>query len=343
MSIIVEYVWLDSEQRVRSKTRVLERDSIIFDNIVEINNVPEWNYDGSSTNQAPGEDSEVIIKPVRYARCPFRKDDYNIIVLCECYDPLGNPIETNTRHKAKSLFEGSEEHEPWYGIEQEFFLRDMYTGDVLGFDMGSRSLPSKQGKYYCSVGAGKAFGRPVIEDSLKHMLYANLTVSGINAEVAPGQWEYQIGPVEGIDAADQLIISRYILERTAEEYNVVIDYHPKSLGENWNGSGCHTNFSTNIMREEGGLEDINEAIKKLELKHTEHMEKYGRYNELRMTGEHETARFETFSSGVANRGASIRIGNFVALEGKGYFEDRRPSSNMDPYVVTSMIYDTCVN
>lgn len=339
--ILVSYVWLDSDQQPRSKTRVLERDIVIVDGNIVLDNVPDWNYDGSSTEQAPGVDSEVTIKPVRACICPFRRKTENIIVLCECYGHDGKPIKTNTRHHANELFQSDMIYNPWYGIEQEFFLKDMHTGNVLGFEYGSYSIPAEQGKYYCSIGAGKAFGRPVIEDALENMLYAGLTVSGINAEVAPGQWEYQIGPVEGIDSADQVILSRYILERTAEQYNVIVDYHPKALGDDWNGSGCHTNFSTNIMRSDGGIEHINNAMIKLKKRHSEHMEKYGNYNELRMTGKHETADYNTFTYGVANRGASVRIGNAVNVAGKGYFEDRRPSSNMDPYVVTGMIFETC--
>jgi glutamine synthetase len=177
-------------------------------------------------------------------------------------------------------------------------------------------------------------------------LYAGLTVSGINAEVAPEQWEYQIGPCTGIEYGDQMWISRYILERTAEEFNVHINYHPKPLGKgaDWNGSGGHTNYSTKKMREENGLDHILEAIKKLESKHEEHMTAYGKDNRDRLSGRHETASYDRFSSGVANRGASIRIGNNVYQERKGYFEDRRPASNMDPYLVTSMMFKTtCLN
>lgn len=329
--IIVEYIWIGGDQELRSKARVIDSGT----------NFSVWNYDGSSTDQAEGRLSEIIIKPVRYCRCPFRRGD-NLLVMCDTYDPSDNPISTNTRFAAKQIFDTMPEEEPWFGIEQEFFLIDATTNQPLGFNHEVKDEPTKQGQYYCSVGARNAFGRYIIDEALNNMLYAGLTVSGINAEVAPGQWEYQIGPVQGIDAADQLWLSRYILERTAEKYNVAIEYHPKPLGDHsdWNGSGCHTNYSTKQMREEGGIHHINEAIKKLEANHHEHMKVYGKFNEMRMSGKHETASFNKFTSGVANRGASIRIGNAVHKEGKGYFEDRRPASNADPYLVTSKIFET---
>ena len=83
-------------------------------------------------------------------------------------------------------------------------------------------------------------------------------------------------------------------------------------------------------------------IERLEKKHDIHMKYYGSGNEERMTGEHETASFNKFTYDVANRGCSIRIGNDTHKNEKGYFEDRRPSSNCDPYLVTGMIFKTTV-
>jgi glutamine synthetase len=336
--IIVEYVWIGGSNELRSKARVLSKNDYLNQ---DPSKLPDWNYDGSSTEQAEGKLSEVMIRPIRVCRCPFRRND-NLIVLCDAYDPGWNPIPTNTRYNANVHFNTKLDEIPWFGIEQEFFLINAKTKRPLGFNDEVASNPTKQGQYYCSVGTGNAFGRQIMDEALDNMIYAGLNVSGINAEVAPGQWEYQIGPATGIDAGDQMWLSRYILERTAEKYNVIIEYHPKPLGENadWNGSGLHTNFSTKKMRESGGIDVIVEAIEKLKEKHYEHMMIYGKDNELRMSGKHETASFHNFTSGVANRGASVRIGNSVYAQGQGYFEDRRPASNADPYLVTSKIFKT---
>ena len=334
--MVVEYVWIGGNGELRSKSRVLNHKLNM-----SLNDIPNWNYDGSSTEQAEGKDSEVNIIPRRICKCPFRKGD-NLIVLCDTYNHEMKPLETNTRYNADIIFSQKKEEEPWYGIEQEFFLYYAKTNKPLGFNGETCETPNKQGQYYCSIGAKNSFGRDIMDEALNNMIYAGLTVSGINAEVAPGQWEYQIGPVEGIDAGDQMWISRYILERTAEKYNVYIEYHPKPLGENadWNGSGCHTNYSTKSMREEKGIEHIFKAIDKLSKKHLEHMKVYGKDNHMRMSGKHETSSYNKFTFGRANRGASVRIGNGVYNENKGYFEDRRPASNMDPYLVTSIIFKT---
>lgn len=340
MKSIVEYIWIGGKNELRSKARVLEFNNFSLKNVFE--NLPKWNYDGSSTEQAEGNDSEVIIIPRKVVKCPFRKNA-NFLVMCDTYKPDGTPLPNNNRVDANKIFESKLDEEPWFGLEQEFFLMDSKTNKPLGLDKTYQN-DLKQGQFYCSVGSLNAFGRNIIDEALENMLKADLDVSGINAEVAVGQWEYQIGPVNGIDAGDQLWLSRYILERTCEKYGVHVNYDPKPIGMEWNGSGLHTNFSTKNMREgttdKTGLEYIEEAINRLSLKHNEHMKVYGEGNELRMTGKHETASYDKFSHGRANRGASVRIGNDTINDKKGYFEDRRPSSNGDPYNITSILFET---
>ena len=231
------------------------------------------------------------------------------------------------------------DEEPWFGLEQEYFLIDPVTNKPIGYNE-----TGKQGQYYCSVGYENAIGRHVAEEHLKMCLYAGIKISGMNAEVAPSQWEFQVGPCTGIQSGDHLWTARYILQRLGEKHKVKIDFEPKPLKGDWNGSGCHANYSTQNMREgtedKTGLEYIEEAIHKLSKNHAEHMKIYGSGNEERMTGEHETASYDKFTDGVANRGASVRRGHDTIKNHEGYFEDRRPSSNCDPYLVTSAIFKT---
>lgn len=225
-------------------------------------------------------------------------------------------------------------------MEQEFTLFNLDEKTPLGWPVGGMPVRA-QGPYYCSVGAENNFGRHITNAVYNACLYAGITISGCNGEVMPGQQEYQVGPCVGIDAGDQLMMSRYILARVCEDFQVIVNLHPKPITEGeWNGAGMHTNVSTKEMREPGGLEAIYKAIYKLGARSQEHIKAYGEGNELRLSGKFETASIDEFSFGVANRGCSIRIGRDTERDGCGYFEDRRPSSNCDPYVVTGMIMET---
>lgn len=364
--IIAEYIWLDNDSNFRSKARTLDIDNLSYflsdsfsknenlkytNNGIELSNgniIPNWNYDGSSTGQAHGNDSEIIITPRAIYKCPFRGSIFscNIIVLCDTYKPDGTPLGNNYRPQAQEIFDEYFDEKPWYGLEQEYFIINPKTNLPIGFngysnDVDSNDYTSPQGRYYCSVGTNNAIGRKIADTHYEYCLKMDLKISGINAEVAPGQWEFQIGPVEGIEAADQLLVARYVLIRLAENFDLSISFHPKPLSGDWNGSGCHTNFSTESMREENGLEVIQNAIVKLSKRHKSHMDVYGSDNNLRMSGEHETSKYDEFSFGVANRGSSIRIPNDTQKHKKGYFEDRRPSANCNPYLVCSKILETC--
>ena len=361
---IYEYIWLDSDNEFRSKTKI-----IYSNETPKLDNLPIWNYDGSSTGQASGTDSEIFLHPVTMFKDPFRKNHTAFLVWCTCYDKNKNPLNNSHRIKALEIFDKHIDQEPWFGIEQEYFIVDPKTKLPLGFSndqiqalpcgssiarcapalpcgssiaSNTRCAPEPQGKYYCGVGIDRIFLREIPENHMEYCLYAGIMICGINAEVAPDQWEYQIGPCIGIEAGDHLWVSRYILNRVAEAFGLLISYHPKPLGKNndWNGSGCHTNFSTKDMRNENGIEFINQAIERLSLNHKLHMESYGEHNRERMSGLHETSSYDVFTCGRANRGASVRIPNSVLEESKGYFEDRRPASNCDPYLVTSLIMTT---
>lgn len=328
---LLEYIWLGGNDEIRSKIRTYDSP----DFIQKPADIPPWNYDGSSTGQAEGTASEVHLKPVAICHHPFLPNSLALIVLCETMDAAGQPHPSNRRAPAQSLFTKFAAEKPWYGFEQEYFILDPKTGLPLGFKN------QEQGPFYCSNGGARAFGRTLAEDHMLACLECGLHISGINAEVAPGQWEFQIGPVEGIQAADELILARFLLERLSEKHEVAISYEPKPLGPSYNGSGCHTNFSTEAMRQDGGLAVIEAAMPKLAAKHKEHIAVYGKDNNLRLTGLHETSSMDTFSYGIGNRQASVRIGTDTQRQGKGYFEDRRPAANINPYDVASLILQTC--
>ena len=325
-SEILEYIWIGGDGELRSKTRVFDFG------LYGKNGIPEWNYDGSSTNQAPSDgNTEVILSPCANFKDPFRFIDKHrcMLVLCDTYDNDGNPLPTNHRNSANKIFKKiGDKVECWFGLEQEYFIR--FNNCFLH--------PVNNGSHYC--GFSNKLEKTIVEEHLQACLLTGLQISGINAEVATGQWEFQIGPSEGINAADQLVIARYLLQRIAEKYDATIDYSPK-LSETANGSGCHINFSTDKMREEDGLTEIIACMEKLERKHEQHIAAYGKDNHLRLTGLHETSSMDKFTWGIGTRNTSIRIPNLTQKDGAGYFEDRRPAANIDPYLATSIIAQTC--
>ena len=336
MVYILEYIWIDGDGNTRSKTKVLNIN--ISKEDFNLDHCPEWNYDGSSTKQAIGPDSEVIIKPVAIFNDPFRGSHYTKLVLCDTWLPNGEPHPTNTRIKAFHIFNKGLELKPLFGIEQEFFLSK--NNMPIGFTHSPMLMPKEQADYYCGSGGDNVIGRDCIELAFQYCLQAGLQLTGLNAEVAPSQWEYQVC-CGGISASDELYIMRYITSRVAEQYGWNLDLRPKPIKGDWNGSGCHTNFSTDEMRTaDNGYDIIKTSIERLSHKHDLHIKLYGEGNKDRLTGAHETASWKDFTYGVANRGASIRIPNSVIKDNKGYFEDRRPSSNMDPYIVTSLLFAT---
>ncbi|QDS97473.1 glutamine synthetase beta-grasp domain-containing protein [Adhaeretor mobilis] len=323
MSYKLEYIWLDGytpEANLRSKTKVVDSEPKSPDDC------PGWSFDGSSTEQAEGSSSDCLLKPVKLIADPQRKNAS--LVLCEVLAADGSVHPSNIR--------GSFEDDPdlWLGFEQEYTI--MKDGAPLGFPRDG--YPGPQGPYYCSVGYKNCVGRDLVEEHLDACLDAGLSVTGINAEVMKGQWEYQLFGKGAKSACDDVWLSRFLLHRTAEKYGVVIELHPKPVKGDWNGSGMHCNFSTTDIREKGGEEFIKGICEKFRGRHDEHIASYGSENDQRLTGLHETQSIEKFSFGVSDRGASIRIPiGTVQNDWKGYLEDRRPASNADPYKVTSKI------
>ncbi len=333
MSLVkLEYIWLDGykpTQSLRSKTKIVKSED--FDGTLD--SLGMWSFDGSSTEQAPGGSSDCLLKPVYLVSDPQRKNAY--LVMCEVLNADGTPHESNGRATIED-----DDNDFWFGFEQEYFLWDPRTNKPLGFPEGG--YPGPQGPYYCSVGANNAFGRDIVEEHLDAIIEAGLNVEGINAEVAAGQWEFQIFAKGAKEAGDQIWIARYLLERIGEKYGVAVNWHCKPLGKlDWNGSGMHANFSNTTLRTCGSKEMYDKICEAFRPVVKEHIEVYGADNHLRLTGKHETASIHDFSYGVSDRGASIRIPVFTVNKGwNGYLEDRRPNSAADPYKVAARIIKT---
>lgn len=369
--VFLEYIWLDgnSPQNLRSKTKVVDNTEILEREGNPKQGYPSsyplWSFDGSSTKQAGNNEfgfdgTDCVLNPVYVVDDPFRSkgpSSLHKLVFCEVYNPDGKtPHKSNTRYKLRDLvnelkfkeYDANHSEVPWFGWEQEYVITHApdlknhfkYGGGLpLGFNQGPEK-PRPQGDYYCGVGGLNVIGRDIAEEHLSKCAEIGLNIGGINAEVLIGQWEYQIGPVTALNGSDQLWVSRYILERIAEKKGLGISYHPKPVNGDWNGSGCHVNFSTKEMRDKNGIKKILEACEKLKERHTEHIEVYGDNNELRLTGKHETSSMENFSFGNSDRGSSIRIPVQTYINERGYFEDRRPAANCDPYKVSTIMVET---
>ena len=330
MKTKLEYIWLDGykpTQSLRSKTLVQT------DFGGTLGDCPMWAFDGSSTEQAAGNDSDCLLKPVCIFPDPDRKNGY--LVMTEVMNADGSPHVSNGRATIDD-----DDEDFWFGYEQEYFLWDTDTDLPPGFPLNG--YPGPQGPYYCSVGASNTYGRDCVDEHLDLCLDAGINVEGINAEVAAGQWEFQVFGKGAKRAGDETWLARYILERTGEKYGYAINWHPKPFGAmDWNGSGMHANFSNGVMRESGEEEVFTKICEHFGKNIPRHIEVYGAHNEIRLTGEHETESIDTFSFGIADRGASIRI-PVATIDGgwKGRLEDRRTASNADPYKVAAAIIKT---
>ena len=327
--IKLEYIWLDGSiptQQLRSKTKVEEHED--FKGTLE--EIGNWSFDGSSTNQAEGGSSDCVLVPVAIYPDPARHNGY--LVMTEVYNADGTPHATNGR---ATIDDDNDDF--WFGFEQEYFIMDSETRLPIGFPRHG-----KQGQFYCSVGGLNTFGRELVEEHADLCIEAGLNFEGINQEVACGQWEFQLFAKGAKKAGDEIWIARYLLNRLTEDKGMYIELHPKPLGDtDWNGSGMHANFSNSTLRTCGSKEIYGQICEAFRSTVPEHIAVYGAYNDQRLTGKHETASIHDFSWGVSDRGASIRIPLIAVQKGyKGWLEDRRPASNGDPYKIAAAIVKT---
>lgn len=324
----LEYVWLDGytpEPNLRSKTKIVDEAP------KSVADLALWGFDGSSTQQAEGHSSDCVLKPVALYPDTSRKNGF--LVMCEVLLPDHKPHPTN--HRALV----GEDDDLWIGLEQEYFF--MEAGRPLGFP--EAGYPAPQGPYYTGVGYKNVgdVARQIVEEHIDLCLDAGINLEGINAEVAKGQWEFQVFAKGSKKIGDDMWIARYFMMRLCEKYGIDVEFHCKPIRGDWNGSGMHCNFSTKYLRETGGKEYFEKLMAAFDKYRDEHIAAYGPDNHLRLTGLHETQSIDKFNWGVANRGASIRVPHsFMNNNYKGYLEDRRPNSAANPYKIVARVLQT---
>ena len=341
MLINSEYIWLDSENNIRSKTKILNIDIELKNNdkkpseleiiqsLMNVSLYPNWNCNGKHLGD---EVSEIIIHPVFVSLDPFKKAP-NVLILCDTYNLDGNPTKYNNRYSVNKLFNKHENLKCLFGFEQEFHI--MKLGDnftLLPNKTMIKGEPVKATKYYCSNGSMNAFGRNLVNRAVTLALEAGLSCGGYNSACGPAQWEIQIGPVQyGVCAADHLILLRFILSRLSENLDIHISLLPKPSEDIDSISYCHTNFSTESMRDSNGYTHIQNSIEKLKQTHSRDLEIYGKT---------DIEIHNNFTTDVTNRNVSVRIPTESKKNNKGYFEDRRPLSNCDPYLVCEALLNS---
>ena len=343
ITVRLEYIWLDgnTSANTRSKVRYVQWEMDSNDGSMNresvLDRIEEWNFDGSSTLQAEGNNSDVVLRPVRVYHNPLEATEMaSFLVLCDTWNPDGTPHESNTRIELFDVLENYEDSDDmWFAVEQEYTFMDASTDAPFGW-----KPETPQGENYCGIGSANVNHRFIVDQHAALCLSSGIDIAGTNAEVLISQWEYQLGPKGAMETADDLWITRYILSKMTENYEFYVSFHPKPVDGEWNGAGAHINFSTEYMREQSDKNYIESVCDAFADKHKEHMEVYGEGNEKRLTGDCETQHYDKFSYGVSDRGASIRIPSQTANSWSGYIEDRRPAANVDPYEAFSVIIPT---
>uniref|UniRef100_A0A1I8F3A4 Glutamine synthetase n=1 Tax=Macrostomum lignano TaxID=282301 RepID=A0A1I8F3A4_9PLAT len=246
------YIWIDgSGENLRAKSRTVDFTP------KSPKELPIWNFDGSSTGQAEGHNSDVMIHPVCPVQRSIQRRQQQAGTVCETYSHDGTVHRTNKRHSCNEVMQKVKDQHPWFGIEQEYTLQDT---DLHPF--GWRRTASRDRRVRTTPGSEPTKSTAETEDRRRE-----------NAEVMPAQWEFQVGPCEGIDMGDHLWLARFLLHRVAEDFGISASI-PKPMPGDWNGAGAHTNYSTGAMRQPGGMKVMIEAIEKLGKRHASHIRAY---------------------------------------------------------------------
>lgn len=339
-AVFCTYVFVDGTlERTRCKTRTLDFEP------KSAEECPEWTFCALASYQWPdaGPKSEAYLSPVALFRDPFLKGR-NKLVLCEVLQHDRSPMKTNTRRSCLNAMNKAKDQQPWFGIEQEYVVTEK-DGHPVDWPRDAKHKIKALGPYCYGVGADVTSGRYISDAHYKACTYAGVKMAGTNCEGVLSQWEYQVGPLEGVDAADHLWMSRYILDRVAEDFGVLVSLDPMPYPPgNWLGSAMHTNFSTKAMRSDGGVSAIRAAIEKLKSNADADLAKYDtarvKRNKLRVGSGMYTTPLEQFTADECSKEVSVRIPRTVVDAGKGYLEERRPGGNADPYTVCETIVRT---
>lgn len=325
----IDYVWLDSNRNLRTKQKIIHFNQDYDEELFTLKNIPEWNYDGSSTGQASIEgNTEIILRPVYITSPAYTSNPENqtVIAMCDIFDITGKCL--SYRKEAEEYFNREDvlKEDPWFGLEQEFFLfpKEKYNNGTINFNEISNK------NEYCGTNRNYT-ERSIISTFVESCNIFGITLSGINSEVSPHQWEFQLFG-KGLNVCDQLYVARFILETIVEQQDYIVLYSPK-INETISGSGCHVNFSTLSTRtQHTGYSVIEEYIKRFEENHMKLIDCCSEKNKERLSGKFETARWDRFTWGVGTRNTSIRVPNDTFKNKCGYLEDRRPGSDIDPYL-----------
>lgn len=306
--VIAEYIWLDSSNQYRAKTKIFTEGEIPENKVMSLSSYPTWNYDGSSCGDNRGLEglTECALVPHAVYNDPFNQNTETIkytLVLCRNYyydyllkqndgddnnlfmsnNEYNEILLKNNMYKLVPIHPDMEpsqydteffqNQEFKFGFEQEFFMINPelkmpygFKRNVtycpftfvlvqifrhLGLTSGFSPISGGQGPYYCSVGKKCAVQRKYLKHTQSLLHAANINITGFNYEVAPGQAEFQVFG-NALNACNDLLMLRYILQRNGENFGVVVSFDPVVIGKehgHFNMSGCHTNISFKAYRD----------------------------------------------------------------------------------------------